>query len=406
MPAPSTLNPFRPLSHRNFRLFWGGQTLSLIGTWMQSVAQGWLALELSNNPFLVGLVSAAGSFPVLVLSLYGGVVADRTDKLRLVTIAQSLLLVQAAMLWWFTASNRLTYGLLLALATAGGVISAFEIPARQSLIVELVGPEDLVDAIALNSGGFNLARILGPSAAAIIIATAGLAWAFGANTISYLAVLAGLLMIRLPPWQPRAQVMSPIEGIREGVRYIRSTREVNVLMRVIAITSIFGLPYLAMMPVVARNVLRTGAAGYGVLLTCVGVGALAGALALAGLTRYVRRGRLFTMSAYAFPVLLMIFSLVRWLPLAAVVLVFVGFAMLLSGSLANGMLQSIVPDALRGRVMSAYVFVYVGFAPIGAFLAGAVARVANVEWAIGGGGAITLAYVVWTLKRHPELGRV
>lgn len=406
MSAASSLNPFRPLGHRNFRLFWGGQTLSLIGTWMQSVAQGWLALELSNNAFLVGLVSAAGSFPVLVLSLYGGVVADRTDKLRLVTIAQSLLLVQAATLWWFTASNRLTYGLLLALATAGGVIGAFEIPARQSLIVELVGPEDLVDAIALNSGGFNLARIVGPSVAAIVIATAGLAWAFGANTISYLAVLAALLMIRLPPWQPREQVMSPIEGIREGVRYIRATREVNVLMRVIAVMSIFGLPYLAMMPVVARNVLRTGAAGYGILLTCVGVGALAGALALAGLTRYVKRGRLFTMSAYAFPVLLMVFSLVRWLPLAAVVLVFVGFAMLLNGSLANGMLQSIVPNELRGRVMSAYVFVYVGFAPIGAFLAGAVARVANVEWAIGGGGAIVLAYVLWTFPRHPAISRV
>ena len=167
MSATDSVNPLRPLiAHRNFRIFWGGQTLSLVGTWMQTVAQGWLALELSNSAFVVGVVSAAQSFPVLVLSLYGGVVADRHDKLRLVRVAQSLLLLQAALLWWFTRSGHLTIGWLVVLATANGVVSAFEIPARQSFIVELVGRDDLVDAIALNSGGFNLARIVGPSIAA------------------------------------------------------------------------------------------------------------------------------------------------------------------------------------------------------------------------------------------------
>ncbi|PYP51480.1 MAG: MFS transporter, partial [Gemmatimonadetes bacterium] len=187
------INPFRTLQvHRNFRLFWTGQTVSLIGTWMQQVGQGWLALELTNSAFLVGVVAAAGSFPVLLLSLYGGVIADRHSKLRIVVICQTLLLVEAAALWWFTWSGHINFHWLLTLTTLGGVISAFEIPARQSLIVELVAREDLVDAIALNSGGFNLARIVGPSIAAIVLAKLGLSWCFGVNALSYLAVLGNL----------------------------------------------------------------------------------------------------------------------------------------------------------------------------------------------------------------------
>ncbi len=184
-PVRRPINPFRALQvHRNFRLFWTGQTVSLIGTWMQQVGQGWLALELTNSAFMVGLVSAAGSFPVLLLSLYGGVVADRRSKLRIVIVCQALLLMEAAALWWFTWASRINIGWLLALTTLGGVISAFEIPARQAMIVELVSKEDLVDAIALNSGGFNLARIVGPSIAAIILAKFGLAWCFGINALS------------------------------------------------------------------------------------------------------------------------------------------------------------------------------------------------------------------------------
>ncbi|MFL5593416.1 MAG: MFS transporter, partial [Gemmatimonadaceae bacterium] len=166
-----SINPFRTLQvHRNFRLFWTGQTVSLIGTWMQQVGQGWLALELTNSAFLVGVVAAAGSFPVLLLSLYGGVIADRRSKLKIVIVCQALLLIEAAALWWFTWAGRVNFGWLLAITTVGGVISAFEIPARQAMTVELVSREDLVDAIALNSGGFNLARIVGPSIAAIVLA--------------------------------------------------------------------------------------------------------------------------------------------------------------------------------------------------------------------------------------------
>jgi MFS family permease len=395
-PARRSINPFRALQvHRNFRLFWTGQTVSLIGTWMQQVGQGWLALELTNSAFMVGLVSAAGSFPVLLLSLYGGVVADRRSKLRIVIICQSLLLIEAAALWWFTWASRINIGWLLALTTLGGVISAFEIPARQAMIVELVSKEDLVDAIALNSGGFNLA-----------LAKFGLAWCFGINALSYLAVLASLGRIRLPRWTPVQHLVSPAEQLKQGLNYIRSSRSVSGLMGVIAVYSIFGFQYLSMMPVVARDVLHTGASGYGLLLTFVGIGALTGALSLAGLGARIRRGRLFNATAYAFAGLTILFSLMRSVHLAAFVLLFLGLTMLINGALANGILQSVVPDELRGRVMATYVFVYVGFTPIGSFIAGAMSRFVGVQWAIFTGGVIMLAYSLWAFWKYPEIRAV
>ena len=406
-PVRRPINPFRALQvHRNFRLFWIGQTVSLIGTWMQQVGQGWLALELTNSAFLVGLIAAAGNFPVLLLSLYGGVIADRRSKLRIVIICQALLLVLAAALWWFTWSGRVNFHWLLALTTLGGIVSAFEIPARQAMIVELVSREDLVDAIALNSGGFNLARIVGPSIAAIVLAKFGLAWCFGIDALSYLAVLASLSLIRLPAWAPLQHLVSPFEQLTQGFKYMRSSRSVKGLMGVIAVNSIFGFQYLTMMPVIARDVLHTGASGYGLLLTFVGIGALTGALSLAGLGGRIRRGRLLNATAYAFAALTILFSLVRSVHLAAFVLLFLGLTMLINGALANGILQSVVPDELRGRVMATYVFVYVGFTPIGSFIAGTVSRFVGVQWAIFSGGVIMLAYSLWAFWKFPEIRAV
>lgn len=406
-PVRRSINPFRALQvHRNFRLFWTGQTVSLIGTWMQQVGQGWLALELTNSAFMVGLVSAAGSFPVLLLSLYGGVVADRHSKLRIVIICQALLLIEAAALWWFTWTGRINIAWLLALTTLGGLISAFEIPARQAMIVELVSHEDLVDAIALNSGGFNLARIVGPSIAAVILGKFGVAWCFGINALSFFAVLASLAQIKLPRWTPVQHLVSPFEQLKYGLNYIRSSRSVSGLMGVIAVYSIFGFQYLTMMPVVARDVLHTGASGYGFLLTFVGIGALTGALSLAGLGARIRRGRLFNATAYAFGGLTILFSLMRTIHLAALVLLFLGLTMLINGALANGILQSVVPDELRGRVMATYVFVYVGFTPVGSFIAGVMARFVGVQWAIFSGGVIMLAYSIWAFSKYPEIRAV
>jgi MFS family permease len=402
------MNPFRTLVvHRNFRLFWIGQTLSLVGTWMQTMAQGWLALELTDNAFLVGLVASVGSLPILLLSFAAGVLVDRTDRLRLVKLMQGLMLAEAATLWVLTVTGHVTIGALLALAFFYGLCSAFEIPARQSLIFDLVGREDLPEAIALNSSGFNLARIIGPALGAVVIAAFGIAWCFGLNALSYVAVLVGLFLIRLPARERAVPSGSPLEGLREGFRYMWDTPVVRALMLVVLVFSVLGTPYLTLMPVVARDRLGLGPEGYGVLLAAVGVGGLAGALYLAAVGPRVPRGRLLVASSLAFSVLLVAFAFVRVVWLACVVLLAVGFTMILNGALCNALLQSIVPDALRGRLMAAYSFVVVGMAQVvGAFCGGAVARAVGETWAIGGGGALTLGYAVWAFTRRPELARI
>lgn len=405
--AERSLNPLRVLvEHRNFRLFWIGQTVSLVGTWMQTVGQGWLALQLSDSAFIVGLVAAAGSLPVLLFSLYAGVLVDRLDKLRIVTIAQVLLSIEAAILWWAVWSGRINIPLLVGLAGINGLISAVEIPARQALIVELVGRDDVVDAVALNSGGFNLARIIGPSIAAAVIAGAGLSWCFGINALSYIAVIGCLVAVKLPPFVRVEGKIAALQEFREGIAYIRSRREVMGLMGVIAVLAIFGFQYLTLMPVFARDVLHTNASGYGLLVTFVGLGAVCGALTLAALSTRVRRGRLFMISTISFAVLLLLFSIVNDRHFASGVLFFCGLTMLINGALANGILQSVVPDELRGRVMAAYVFVYVGFTPLGSLLGGALARATSVQWAIGSGAVIMVAYSVVAFWKVPELRRV
>ena len=405
VPDPASLNPFRTLlRHRNFRLFWLGQTLSLIGTWMQTMSEGWLALELSNSAFMVGLVAAAQSLPILVLSLPAGHIVDRSDKLRLVRIAQTLLGVEAATLWWVTWSKHVTVGWLLALATANGIISAFEIPARQSLVIELVGREDLPGAIALNSSGFNLARVVGPSIGAIVIAQLGIAWCFGVNALSYGAVLVGLLMIQLPAWMPPEHAISPLEGMRAGLRFMRDTPSISSLMKLVTVYSVLGVPYLTLMPVVARDQLHLDAAGYGALLACVGIGGVAGALSLAALGDRVGRSRLLSAAAYAFSGLLVAFSMVRQAGAAYPILLGIGFMMIVNNATANSTLQHLVPNELRGRLMAAYSFIVVGLSSVvGSLLGGSVAHAVGVSWAIGGGGAIMFAYALWAFETRPEL---
>ena len=210
MPSSTTLNPFRVvLRHRNFRLFLIGQTLSLIGTWMQTMAQGWLALELTNSAFLVGLVATVSAIPILLFTMPAGAIVDRSDKLRIVRIAQIAFLVQASSLWLLTATHRMTIGWLLLLAFSGGLIASIEIPARQAMMIDLVGRDDLPDAIALNSSGFNLARVVGPGLAAAVIARLGIAWCFFLNAVSFVAVLWGLLMMQLLFWEALRQRASP-----------------------------------------------------------------------------------------------------------------------------------------------------------------------------------------------------
>jgi MFS family permease len=329
------------------------------------------------------------------------VLADRYDKLRLVTIAQSLLLVEAGALWWLTWSGHITIHWLLVLAAVNGAVSAVEIPARQSMMIELVGRDDLRDAIALNSSGFNLARIFGPGVAAAVIAKAGIAWCFGLNALSYLTVLIGLAMIRLPAWKPPLATGSPLHGILEGLRYIRSTRKVATIIQFVTVFSILGVPYITLMPVVARDLLGLGAGGYGLLLSSLGVGGLSGALALAGVGSRFPRGRLLIGAAYAYASLLILFSLVRVPALAYPILLVTGFMMIVTNAVANSLLQSIVPDHFRGRLMSVYSLISVGLGQVlGAFVGGTVAKAVGVDWAIGGGAGIMLAFAIYVVHRE------
>ena len=405
MPPAASINPFRVfLRHRNFRLFLTGQTLSLIGTWMQSMAVGWLALELSNSAFLVGLVAAASSIPILIFTMPAGVMVDRSDKLRLVRLAQFAFLVDATLLWWLTYTHRITIGSLLGLAFINGLIAAVEIPARQSMFIDLVGREDLPDAIALNSSGFNLARVVGPGLAAAVIARLGIAWCFFLNAASFVLVLIGLFLIQLPKWLSLEVDESPWEGVREALRYMRDTPKVRALMLMVTVYSILGVPVLAMMPVVAREMFHMDASGYGVLMSCIGIGGLTGALGLAALGNRVSRMRLLVAASIVWPLLLLAFAFTRVPWVAYVLLLGVGCTMILNGAIANGLLQGIVPNALRGRIMAAYGLVVVGLAQVvGALIAGTVADTVGVATSIGAAAVLQLSYGGWAFLRSNEL---
>ena len=405
VPDTSSINPFRVfLRHRNFRLFLIGQTLSLIGTWMQSMAQGWLALELTDSAFLVGLVATASSVPILIFTMHAGTVVDRSDKLRLLRFAQTAFLIVATLLWWLTYTGRITIVLLLALAFASGLVAAVEIPTRQSFFIDLVGRDDLPDAIALNSSGFNLARVVGPGLAAMTIARFGIAWCFFLNASSFVAVLIGLFMIHLPAWVPRPRTLSPWEGVRQALHYMRDTPKVRALMLMVTVYSILGIPVQALMPVVARDMFSLGAGGYGLLMSCLGVGGLAAALALAGVGYRFSRRKLLMASSMVWPTLLIVFSFTRSPRVAYVLLLAIGFTMILNGAISNGLLQTIVPDALRGRMMAAYGLVVVGLSQVvGAFVAGSVAHLVGVAQAIGIAAAIMLTYGAWAFLRQEEL---
>lgn len=402
----SSLNPFAVLGrHPDFRTFWVGQTLSLVGTWMSGMAQGWLALVLSDDPLLVGLVAAAPAIPIILFSLPAGVLVDRMDKRRLVMICQALFLADAVALWWLTWSRNVTVGWLFALSFLFGAVAAVEIPARQAMQVELVGRDDLRSAVALNSSGFNLARIVGPAIAALIIARFGIAWCFGANAVSFAFILTGLARIR--PRAPVDQGLAPGSrrgGVSELLTYLREHPVLGSLMGLVTVYAILGGSFIPLMPVIAREQLGVGASRYGLMLSSVGVGGLLGALVLAGPGSRLPRGRLLAWSATAFPLSLGVLSLLRTGTFAYPVLFLAGVFLILNGAGANAILQQLVEDRMRGRLMAAYALVVVGLSnAIGAPMGGAIARQVGVSWAIGGGAVVMLAYAWWAFRRNREL---
>ncbi len=399
------MNPFRVvIRHRNFRIFLFGQTLSLVGTWMQTMAQGWLALELTNSAFLVGMVATATSIPILLFTMHAGALVDRADKLRLVRIAQSAYLLEATVLWLLVATHRITIGSLLGLAFLSGLIASIEIPARQSMFIDLVGRDDLPEAIALNTSGFNLARVVGPGIAAAVIARLGISWCFFLNAVSFVAVLVGLFMIQLPPHKPHPGHARPWIGVQQALRYMGNTPRVRALMIMVTVYSILGVPVLALMPVVARDMFHLGAAGYGLLLSFLGIGGLAGALSLAAVGYRISRTRLLLVASMTWPVLLVLFAFTDRPWVGYVLLLGIGCTMILNGAIANGLLQQIVPNELRGRMMAAYGLVVVGLAQVvGAFSAGSLADLIGVRATIALAAVAMLLYGVWAFFRRPEL---
>jgi predicted MFS family arabinose efflux permease len=402
---PEAPRAFSALRHRNFRVFYVGHVLSLTGTWMQTTAQGWLVLELTNSEFKLGLVTAVASLPTLFLGLYAGVVADRRDKRGIILTAQCVMLACALAIAILTGLHAITYPVLLGLVFVLGTASAFEIPTRQSFFAELVGKEDLANAIALNSAAFNGSRIVGPAVAGALIGGAGIAACFYANAFSYVAVIAGLMMLRLPSFipDPATGDASVMEHLREGLAYIRSDRVVRTLVWMIAAMSVTVFPYSMLLPVFARDVLHVGPRGLGMLLSAAGAGALVAGVLLAAGKLVMHRGRMIVGACFAFVTLLIGFALSPWYPLSLLLLAAASFMVILNNATLNALLQARVPDGLRGRVMSVYVFMFVGMTPLGSLQAGALARWINAPAALAIGCVAMLLIMGVVLVKVPEL---
>lgn len=399
MTGAATPRPaFGALRHRNFRLFLAGQFVSLSGTWMQTIAQGWLVLQLTNSAFQVGLVTTINTLPVLLFTLYGGVIADRVNKRRFLIVLQTLMLLEALALAVLTGTGRVTVGWVMALAAVQGVLVAFEIPARQSFLVEMTGREDLLTAVALNSSVFNVTRVIGPAVAGVVIAAIGIAACFYVNAASYLAVLWMLAIMR-PPFAGTQAAEAVRSTFRDGWRYIMDNPEPRLLTMLTITFSVFGFSFAPMLPVYASQVLGAGATGYGALMSGVGVGAAAAALFVAAMGHRVQQeGRVY-LFATLFGAVLLGASLAGNFGAALVLLVLAGCAWALTSILTNTLLQTKAPDELRGRVMGFYSFMVVGMAPLGALQAGWVSEHLGVRASLALGGAVCVAAALVARRR-------
>lgn len=388
--------PAQALRHRDFRSFATGQTVSLVGTWMQTIAQGWLVLTLTGSAFDVGLVTTLGTLPILLFTLYGGVVADRVDKRRFIMALQTVMMLEAAVLAGLTLSGVVTVQWVWLLALLHGLATAFEVPARQSFLVELVPPDDLVSAAALNSTIYNLSRVIGPAIAGVVLAVAGPGACFAINAVSYFAVLIGLARIR-HRGAPRVGVVRP--SVFTGIRFIRSRPVLAVLTLQMILVSVFAVSFVPILPVFAREVLGTGATGYGALTSAVGVGAAIGAIVMGGIGRTIPRTRTSVVGAVSLGLVLIAFAVTRHLSLGMLWLAFAGAAMAGTGIATATSLQLAATPDLRGRVMAVYSFVVLGLAPIGAFQAGWLAEHYGAPLAIGLNGAVTLFGTLFLARR-------
>lgn len=401
--GPTLPHVVRALRHRNYRLFFCGQLISLVGTWMQSVAQAWLVYRLTGSPVLLGFVGFAAQFPVFLLAPLGGSVADRYDRRHVLIATQTAAMLVAFILAGLTLTGRVQVWHIVVLASFLGAINAVDITTRQAFAVDIVGRADLINAIALNSSMVNGARIVGPAVAGVLVARVGEGWCFLVNAVSFLAVIAGLLMMNMT-----ARTTVPLPGsapgsILEGFRYVRRTGPVRALLLLLGLVSLMGMPYAVLMPVFADQILHGGPRGLGLLMGASGTGALVGAVVLAARKGIRGLGHWIALAAAGFGMSLILFSLSRSFWLSAALLVPAGFSMMIEMAASNTMIQSLIPDALRGRVMAVYSMMFMGMAPFGALLAGALAHRIGAPATVMVGGSACIAGAVLFRWHLPAL---
>jgi MFS family permease len=389
----------RALRHRNFQLFFSGQLISLTGTWMQTAGEAWLVYRLTGSAWWLGVIGFASQFPVFLVAPLGGIVADRYNRHKVVIWTQIFSMIFDSALAVLTLAHVVTKWHVLVLAILMGIVSAFDIPARQSFLVDMVGKEDLMNAIALNSSMFNGARIIGPSIAAILIAKVGEGWCFAINGVSYIAVLAGLFMMHVTRPMALAKFASPLTHLTEGFNFARHTTPIRAILMLLGLVSLVAMPYTVLMPIFADKVLHRGASGMGLLMGFTGVGALLGALTLATRTGVKGLGRWVVFSCAGFGTSLLLFSFSRHFWLSTAILIPVGFCMMLQMSSSNTLIQAMVPDHLRGRVMALYSMMFMGMAPIGAFIGGAI----GAPMAVRLGSIACLGGAAWFGVRLPKV---
>lgn len=401
---PPTFASFR---YRNYRLWFTGQGFSLMGTWMQSVAQGWVVYEITGSRFALGFVSFVGTIPTLFLMLPAGVIADRIPKRHLLLATQIALMLLAFTLTGLAATGALRFWHIALVAFLSGVANSFDAPARQSLAVELVEDrKDLMNAIALNSTMFNLARVIGPAIGGIVLAHLGPAWCFGINGLSFLAVIFALLAMNIEDVAYASSAEPLFRQLAEGIRYILKNRVAQIIVLIVGVSTLFGFSYSTLMPAYAADILKVGEKGLGFLNTAVGLGALSGSLLVASLSRLPRKGWLLLAGSLLFPGALLIFAFSRSYLLSLALLVLVGVGFVTQNSTGNTILQSVVPDDLRGRVMAVFSFMFFGMTPFGSLLAGSIAQAFGPVAGVAFGAGVNLLFSLMVLLLVPALRSV
>lgn len=395
---------FGALKYRNYRLFLAGQIISLSGTWMQRVAQGWLVYELTNSAFALGIVGFATRLPVIFLSLFAGVLADRINKRNILIVSQTVAMFQALLLAWLTLSGRVQYWHVVILGTLLGATQSFDAPTRHSFFKDMVGEKDLMSAIALNSSAFNTARLVGPAIAGILIYTLGIGACFLINAISFIAVIAAYVAMRLETTTNRTG-KSSWEDLTEGLRYVKGHPIVQTAVTLIALASILTFSYATLLPVFANRVLGGEAEVYASMMTAVGAGAMISALVLASLGNVSRKGLLASSGVLAFPLSLLMLSFARTSTAAYVLCFVTGCATILLTATMNSLVQTAIEDRYRGRVMSLYVLVFLGPLPFGNLIAGKLADTIGVIATLRLGTSISLAIAILILSLSPYFVR-